>query len=155
MKEASKGAFKRHKKPDQDFSDLADKQWDHRNLPFDTAKNVLDGILDLTVLRPWSFRQAVSLAIHREDLARVVYRGHATPAARPVSPANKLWVNTSLKAPIANPQQALALLRREGFGGRGRLIEFFRGLALGLGELLQLPGRRGGARRQLIKLRIL
>lgn len=82
--------------------------------------------------RTTSFRQAVSLAIRREDLARVVYHGHATPAAGPVSPANRLWVNTSLKAPTANPQQALALLRREGFtfsagvlkDPHGRPVEF-------------------------------
>lgn len=66
VKEASKGAFKKHKKRGQDFSGLAEKSWDHWNLPFDTAKEVLDGILDLTVLKPWSFRQAVSYSLRSQ-----------------------------------------------------------------------------------------
>ncbi len=66
VSEASKGAFKKHKTPDQDFSDLQEKKWDHWNLPFDTAKEVLDGILDLTVLKPWSFRQAVSYSLRSQ-----------------------------------------------------------------------------------------
>lgn len=82
--------------------------------------------------RSTHFRQAVSRAIRREDLARVVYRGHATPAAGPVSPANRLWVNTALKPSAADPAGALALLRRDGFtfsGGtlkdpQGRPVEF-------------------------------
>ncbi|MCA9091327.1 MAG: DUF2326 domain-containing protein [Planctomycetaceae bacterium] len=66
VNEASKGAFKRHKTPDQDFSELPEKKWDHWNLPFDKAKEVLDGLLDLTVLKPWSFRQAVSYSLRSQ-----------------------------------------------------------------------------------------
>ena len=82
--------------------------------------------------RSTAFRQAVSRAIRREDLARVVYRGHATPAAGPVSPANRFWVNSALKPPTAGPAASLALLRKEGFtfsnsilkDSRGRAVEF-------------------------------
>lgn len=66
VKEASKGAFKRHKKSGQDFTDLTEEQWDHWNLPFDTAKKVLDGILDLIAVKPWSFRQAVSYSLRSQ-----------------------------------------------------------------------------------------
>jgi peptide/nickel transport system substrate-binding protein len=37
-----------------------------------------------------AFRRAVSMAIQRTDLCRVVYRGHATPAAGMVASSNKL-----------------------------------------------------------------
>src|SRR5277367_4816551 len=40
-----------------------------------------------------NFRRAVSEAINREDMARIVFRGHARPAVGPVSPANKFWFN--------------------------------------------------------------
>ena len=78
------------------------------------------------------FRQAVSRAIHRDDMVRVVYRGHATPAAGPISPANRLWVNTSLKPSPADPAAALTLLRKAGFtlangvlkDAGGRPVEF-------------------------------
>lgn len=39
--------------------------------------------------RSVAFRRAISQAINRSDLARVVFRGHAQPAVGPVSPANK------------------------------------------------------------------
>jgi peptide/nickel transport system substrate-binding protein len=44
-----------------------------------------------------AFRHAVSLAINREDIARIVYLGRAHPAASPVSPANRYWFNAALK----------------------------------------------------------
>ena len=61
------------------------------------------------------FRLAVSTAIQREDLVRVVYRGHGSPAAGPVSPANRLWWNSTLVAPKADSAAALERLRRDGF----------------------------------------
>ena len=47
--------------------------------------------------RSANFRRAISEAINRDDLARVVFRGHAQPAVGPVSPANKFWFNARLK----------------------------------------------------------
>lgn len=66
VNEPSKGAFKKHAKKNQDFSELDEKFWDHWNLPFESSKEVLDGILDLTVLKPWSFRQAVSYSLRSQ-----------------------------------------------------------------------------------------
>ena len=62
-----------------------------------------------------AFRQAVSLAINRADLARVVFNGYATPAYGPVSPSNHFWFNAELPAPKHDPQAALLLLSRAGF----------------------------------------
>ena len=65
--------------------------------------------------RSTAFRRAISEAIHREDLCRVVYRGHATPAAGPVSPANRFWFNSALKPSGSRSEEALRLLRQAGF----------------------------------------
>jgi len=61
------------------------------------------------------FRKAISESINRDDLCRIVYRGHATPAAGPVSPANHQWVNAALKPPPYRPEQALRELAQAGF----------------------------------------
>ena len=65
--------------------------------------------------RSVNFRRAISAAINRDDLARVVYGGHAQPAVGPVSPANKFWFNSSLKPEPHNPQAALDRLKSDGF----------------------------------------
>jgi peptide/nickel transport system substrate-binding protein len=62
-----------------------------------------------------AFRKAISQSINRDDLCRIVYRGHATPASGPVSPANHLWANTSVKTPAYRPEQALKDLAQGGF----------------------------------------
>lgn len=61
------------------------------------------------------FRRAVSASIHRDDIARVVYRGHAHPAAGPVSPSNHFWFDAALKPLAFDSQAALRDLAKEGF----------------------------------------
>jgi len=65
--------------------------------------------------RSANFRRAISDAINREDLAKVVFRGHAQPAIGPVSPANKFWFNDKLKPMVYSPEAALKALREDGF----------------------------------------
>ena len=65
--------------------------------------------------RSTSFRRAISEAINREDLSRVVYHGHAQPAVGPFSPANKLWFNSNLKPQVYSPDAALKALQADGF----------------------------------------
>jgi len=65
--------------------------------------------------RSAGFRRAVSEAINRADMARIVFRGHARPAIGPVSPANKFWFNSRLKAETYSPEAALKRLQAEGF----------------------------------------
>ena len=65
--------------------------------------------------RSANFRRAVSEAINREDLSRVVFHGHAQPAAGPFSPANKFWFNARLKPQPYAPDLALKALQSEGF----------------------------------------
>ena len=65
--------------------------------------------------RSTAFRRAIAGAINRDDLARVVFRGHAQPAIGPVSPANKFWFNAKLKPQSYAPDAALKALQGEGF----------------------------------------
>lgn len=65
--------------------------------------------------RSATFRRAISEAINRGDLARVVFRGHAQPAVGPISPANKFWFNARLKPAAYSPDAALKALQAEGF----------------------------------------
>ena len=65
--------------------------------------------------RTTEFRKAVSLAINRADIARIVYRGYAKPAYGPVSPSNRFWFNAALEEPKYDQQSALRLLAKAGF----------------------------------------
>ena len=66
-----------------------------------------------------AFRRAVSEAINRGDLARIVFKGHAQPAAGPVSPANHFWYNSALQPHPFNVPSALHRLQQAGFSLRG------------------------------------
>ncbi len=65
--------------------------------------------------RSASFRRAISEAINRDDLSRVVFHGHAQPAVGPFSPANKFWFNSKLTPQPYSPDAALKALQGEGF----------------------------------------
>ncbi|MFZ0297246.1 MAG: ABC transporter substrate-binding protein [Candidatus Sulfotelmatobacter sp.] len=65
--------------------------------------------------RSASFRRAISEAINRDDLSRVVFHGHAQPAVGPFSPANKFWFNSKLKPQTYSPEAALRELQADGF----------------------------------------
>lgn len=65
--------------------------------------------------RSAKFRRAISQAINRDDLSRVVFRGHAQAAVGPVSPANKFWFNSKLTAETYAPDVALKALQSDGF----------------------------------------
>lgn len=65
--------------------------------------------------RSTNFRRAISEAINREDISRVVYGRHARPAVGPISPADRFWFNTALKPHAFDPQGALRRLKQEDF----------------------------------------
>jgi peptide/nickel transport system substrate-binding protein len=65
--------------------------------------------------RSTAFRHAISQGIQRADLCRVVYRGHATPAAGLVAPSNKLWFKQGLSPAAFDPASAAKLLADDGF----------------------------------------
>jgi peptide/nickel transport system substrate-binding protein len=68
-----------------------------------------------TWFRSAQFRKAISAAINRDDICRIVFGGYAKPAYGPVSPANRFWFNAALPAPKHDPQAALWLLTQAGF----------------------------------------
>ncbi len=61
------------------------------------------------------FRQAISAAIDREAIVRLVYQGRGAPLWGPVTPGNRRWANTSLPHPARSADKARALLREAGF----------------------------------------
>ena len=65
--------------------------------------------------RSATFRRAISEGINRDDLSRIVFRGHAQPAIGPVSPANKFWFDAKLKPQVYAPDAALKALESDGF----------------------------------------
>jgi peptide/nickel transport system substrate-binding protein len=62
-----------------------------------------------------AFRHALSQSIRRDDIARVVFGGHAHAAAGPVSPANRFWFDAALKPLPYDGQTPLQALAAEGF----------------------------------------
>jgi len=66
-----------------------------------------------------AFRVAVSRAIHRADLARIAYDGHATPAYSFISPANTAWYNHALTVPHEDVAAAKSSLAGAGFRMNG------------------------------------
>ena len=71
------------------------------------------------------FRQAISAAIDREAIVRLVYQGRATPLWDQVTPGNKLWINPAIPHPPRSVERAAALLRSAGFSRRadGTLVD--------------------------------
>jgi peptide/nickel transport system substrate-binding protein len=61
------------------------------------------------------FRRAVSEAIHRGDLCKVVYRGHAEPAAGPMPLANRFWFREGMKPHALDPEGSMRRLEQAGF----------------------------------------
>ncbi len=72
-----------------------------------------------------NFRRAVSLAIERQGITRLVFKGRAIPLWGNVSPGNRLWVNTSLPRPARSVAQARERLKASGFSWRpdGSLVD--------------------------------
>jgi peptide/nickel transport system substrate-binding protein len=71
------------------------------------------------------FRQAVSSAIDRESIVKLVYAGRGMPLWGNVSPSNKLWMDQSLPHPARSVEHARDLLKSAGFSWRndGRLLD--------------------------------
>lgn len=73
VEEASKISFKRHDQGDRDFSELAEVSWDHTSVAFDKARELLDGVLDLRDLKPWSYRKIVGYLLRAQEDFREVF----------------------------------------------------------------------------------
>ncbi len=72
--EASKASFKKHVARHQDFSTLPDLEWDHIDLPFDRAKELLDSLLDWRALKPWHYRKGLGYFLRSQEDFRAVFQ---------------------------------------------------------------------------------
>ena len=73
VEEATKISFKKHEASHQDFTSLTDSGWDHFELPFDRAKEMLDSLLDWRALKPWSYRKEIGYLLRSQDDYRDVF----------------------------------------------------------------------------------
>ena len=67
LEEATKISFKKHEAGHQDFSFLPEGSWDHFELPFERAKDMLDSLLDWRALKPWSYRKIIGYLLRSQD----------------------------------------------------------------------------------------
>lgn len=67
VEDASRIAFKKHIARDQDFSTLPEREWDHSDVPFERAKDLLDSYLDWRVLKPWNYRKGLGYSLRSQE----------------------------------------------------------------------------------------
>jgi len=72
-----------------------------------------------------AFRQAVSDAVDREAIVKLVYGNRGTPLWGNVGPGNKMWVNSSIPHPQRSLEAARQLLKNAGFtwNASGHLLD--------------------------------
>ncbi|WP_244274658.1 hypothetical protein [Labrenzia sp. OB1] len=71
---ASRIAFKKHTARHQDFSTLPDLEWDHVDVPFERAKELLDSLLDWRALKPWPYRKGLGYFLRSQEDFRDVFQ---------------------------------------------------------------------------------
>jgi uncharacterized protein YydD (DUF2326 family) len=74
VEEASKISFKKHEASHQDFSALPESEWDHLDMPFERARDMLDSLLDWRALKPWSYRKGLGYLLRSQDDFRDVFQ---------------------------------------------------------------------------------
>jgi uncharacterized protein YydD (DUF2326 family) len=67
VEEATKISFKKHAEGRQQFRTLPDSSWDHFEMPFERARELLDGLLDLRALKPWTYRKGLGYLLRSQD----------------------------------------------------------------------------------------
>jgi uncharacterized protein YydD (DUF2326 family) len=67
VEEATKISFKKHEAGHQDFASLLDTGWDHFELPFERARDMLDSLLDWRALKPYSYRKELGYLLRSQD----------------------------------------------------------------------------------------
>jgi peptide/nickel transport system substrate-binding protein len=95
---------------------------DSEQMWFNQVPNAPIPAYKLDWFKSTSFRNAVSMAINRSDLARVAFNSHARPAYGPVSPADKFWFDQKLKPLPFDASSAQKLLSKEGFQLAGGVL---------------------------------
>lgn len=67
VQEGSKASFAYHDEAELDLSAAGEGVWQHWNVPFERARELLDGALDLEAVAPWSYRNAISYALRTQQ----------------------------------------------------------------------------------------
>lgn len=74
VEKASKVSFKKHKTGMQDFTKLPASEWDHVDVPFERSRDMLDGLLDWRMLKPWSYRKGMGYLLRSQEDYRDVFQ---------------------------------------------------------------------------------
>jgi len=80
--------------------------------------NLSPGSPNLALFSQQDLRQALSLAVDRPAMARIVYRDRAAPLWGNVTPGNKLWYSADLPHPARNVGAAKQLLKKANPSGK-------------------------------------
>jgi peptide/nickel transport system substrate-binding protein len=103
------------------------------NLNEDTRGRLPDVARKQAWFRDVKFRQAVSAAIDRSGIVRLVYRGRGEPLWAQVTAGNKLWLNATIPKPAQSLSKGRELLQSAGFtwnkdgklkDRNGQMVEF-------------------------------
>jgi uncharacterized protein YydD (DUF2326 family) len=73
VEEATRISFKRHEAGHQELSGLPLAEWDHQDMPFERARDLLDGLLDWHALKPWAYRKGLGYLLRSQDDFRDVF----------------------------------------------------------------------------------
>jgi uncharacterized protein YydD (DUF2326 family) len=110
--------FKRHSDKNQDFSEIAEEEWDHNNIAFDKAKNILDGILGFEILNNWTFRDTMGYLLRsQEDYTDVFQLSKFKGEQSQWKPflAHLLGFNAEVITELYNAEKSLAELKKQEF----------------------------------------
>ncbi|MCS5932794.1 hypothetical protein LNQ03_25965 [Klebsiella pneumoniae subsp. pneumoniae] len=107
VKEATKISFKRHQAGHQDLSGLALTEWDHVNMPFERARELLDGVLDWRAIKPWAYRKGLGYLLRSQDDFRDVFH------LRKFAAAHSDWSLSWLTSLVLTLNSSLNIMKKE------------------------------------------
>jgi peptide/nickel transport system substrate-binding protein len=102
---------------------------DYNFLVFNLNSTIPKEATDIARHQEWfrnvNFRQAISAAVDRAAIVRLVFHGRGTALWSSVTPANKLWLDASLPQAPRSVEHAKQLLRNGGFSwnAQGTLLD--------------------------------
>ena len=67
VRNATKISFVRHQERHLDFNNMPDDKWDHTAVSLSASKRLLDGYLELTAIKPWSYRKGFSYFLRGQE----------------------------------------------------------------------------------------
>lgn len=76
VKDHSKISFKKHRYSNQNFSYLTNSDWDHLDISFEPAQQILDGLLDFRALEPWGYRNSLGYFLRSQDQYHDIFQLH-------------------------------------------------------------------------------